>query len=64
MDRANVRRERLPPTAPRSLAREEQRLLLRASATSRATGRSWWCCCSFATNWSVRGESILLLAFA
>jgi site-specific recombinase XerD len=31
MDRANVRRERLPQTAPRALAREEQRLLLRAA---------------------------------
>lgn len=31
MDRANVRRERLPQTAPRALSREEQRLLLRAA---------------------------------
>jgi hypothetical protein len=28
MDRANVRRERLPQTAPQALSREEQRLLL------------------------------------
>ena len=31
MDRANVRRERLPQAAPRALARDEQRVLLRAA---------------------------------
>jgi len=40
MDRANVRRERLPQTAPRALSREEQRLLLRAAERAEPRDRA------------------------
>lgn len=40
MDRANVRRERLPQTAPQALSREEQRLLLRAAERAEPRDRA------------------------